>query len=79
MADVIPKLVDYRMPTPLFSRYFTHSETSSDSGNSARLYRLFTDGSEQKHIVESEVNIAETEAKMSFKHADDCNILLAEI
>lgn len=25
LVDVIPKLIDYRMPTPLFSRYFTHS------------------------------------------------------
>lgn len=45
----------------------------------ARLCRVYTDVSKQRHGVRSGVYIAETEAKMSLKLSDDFNTLLAVI
>lgn len=59
-------------PTPLYNRYFTYLidgqiETLLEFGSSARLYRVYMDGSKQKHGIGAEVYIAETETKIGFK------------
>lgn len=65
LMDVM-ELVDYIVATPLCSRYFTHlidgqTETISDSGLSAKLYRVYRDESKQKHGSGVGIYIAETE------------------
>lgn len=68
-VDVILELVNYRVPNPLNNRNFTYSidghiEILLDSGPSARLYRVYADGSKQMHGGGSGVYIAETETEM---------------
>lgn len=84
LCDVVDVITDYRVPIPLFCRYFTlltdgQTKTSSDSGPFARLYRVDRDVSKQKHFIGAVVYNAEIETKMSFKPPDDCNLLLAKI
>ena len=82
--DVISELIDYRAPTPLFYRQFYAklndlSEANISYTGSENRFKVFTDGSMQRHRVGAGVYIPQMRTKMRFRLPDDCNILQAEI